>query len=526
MSHEITADNSYAAIDLGSNSFHMAVAGGRQSHLQMIDKLRRPVRLGSGLDENNFIDPQTMERALDCLAMFQQRLRDVPTSQIRIVGTNTLRRARNAAVFNAAAEKILGVPIEIISGREEARLIFSGVTFGIRDNKKRLVIDIGGGSTEIIAGTGITPNLMESVNIGCVTANQQWFQKTDNLVRQFDKALKQHQLDMQPVINQYLEHDWDHCVGSSGTIKATERILIALGMSDRGIPLEALQRLYKLLVKKGVGALRDIDSISEDRLAVILGGVSVLMAVFRSLNIKFMSVSHAALREGVIVELGGERPNEHVRMNAVTDLQQRFLVDVDQATRVSDTAELLFNMVRKPWNLSRKRDLPALLWASDLHEIGLSVSHAHYHKHGDYLLRNADMLGFSRKDQAMLASLVRNHRRKIAIDLTTGLSLPDQKRYPYLLVLLRLAVLFQRTRGAVPAPPLDIAIEKDTLIINLPDQWLESHPLTYADLRDEVAPLKVLGFELLIGKLDLPVALAGTAKPDAVSVRQQPPGPS
>ncbi|OED36390.1 hypothetical protein AB833_27620 [Chromatiales bacterium (ex Bugula neritina AB1)] len=498
MSHEITANNSFAAIDLGSNSFHMAVAGGRQAHLQMIDKLRRPVRLGSGLDANNVIQPETMERALECLSLFQQRLRGVPRSHIRVVGTNTLRRARNADVFNAAAERILGVPIDIISGREEARLIFAGVTYGTRDNKKRLVIDIGGSSTEIIAGTGTKPKLMGSINAGCVVATEHWFTSGEPLPKQFEKAVKQTQIELQPLTGKYIKHEWDHCIGSSGTIKATEKILCALGISDRGITAQGLQQLIKLLGKKGISALKNIDFIGEDRRSVIIGGLSVLLATFRSLDIEFMGVSHAALREGVLVELGDDKPKEHVRMNAVIDLQQRFLVDVDQATRVSDTAELLFNKVRKPWRLSRKHDLSTLLWACDLHEIGLSVSHVQYHKHGEYLLRNADLLGFSRNDQMMLASLVRNHRRKVAIEFTGGLSASDQKRYPYLLVLLRLAILLQRTRGVVSTPALELIVEKKSLTIELPAQWLASHPLTGADLRDEIAPLKALGFQLTL----------------------------
>ena len=170
--NEITPENTYAAIDLGSNSFHMAVAGATGSHLQMIDKVRRPVRLGSGLDKNNNITTETLDRALECLALFQHRLRGVPRDQIRAVGTNTMRRARNSEKLNLAAQQLLGIPIEIISGREEARLIYTGVTYGLRDKKKRLVIDIGGGSTEFIAGQGIEPKVMESVNMGCVSANQ------------------------------------------------------------------------------------------------------------------------------------------------------------------------------------------------------------------------------------------------------------------------------------------------------------------------------------------------------------------
>lgn len=496
MSHEITPSNTFAAIDLGSNSFHMAVAGVSQSHLQMIDKMRKPVRLGSGLDSKNNIDQDTLARSLKCLALFRQRLRNVPTDQIRAVGTNTLRRARNAAAFNNAAEQILGVPVEIISGREEARLIFSGVTYGIHDGKKRLVIDIGGGSTEIIAGTGTTPALMESINIGCVSCTQKWFPDGASLPLQIDKAANQCQLETQSIKAGYLKHRWDYCVGSSGTIKAIERILMALGLSARGIPADGLEKLTRLVSKNGISVINDANCISHDRKAVIVGGLSVLLSIFRSLNIQFMSVSHSALREGVIVDLIGEKHSEHVRYNAIADMQRRFQVDADQASRVSGTAKIIFSLASKSWGLDKKHDLPTLLWASELHEIGLSVSHAQYHKHGDYLLRNADILGFSRKDQAMLASLVRNHRRKINLDITSGLSTEDRKKYPYLLALLRVSVLLHRTRGADDTSLLSVSFDNKSMSFNLPDSWIENHPLTVTNLRDEVQSLNSIGVKL------------------------------
>lgn len=497
--NEIKPENTYAAIDLGSNSFHMAVAGATSSHLQMIDKVRRPVRLGSGLDEKNNITPATMERALDCLALFQQRLRGVPTDQIRAVGTNTMRRARNADEFNQAAHDILGIPVEIISGREEARLIYTGVTYGIRDDKKRLIIDIGGGSTEIIAGAGTTPEIMESINIGCVSSSQRWFISEDTtLNKQFEKAIKQAQLETSPLMRQYIRQGWDRCIGSSGTIKAAERILVGLGLSDEGISQDQLEQAVKLIGKKGPDIIQNIESISDDRHAVILGGLSVLLACFRSLDIDFMSVSHSALREGVIVDLGGDSLNEHVRHNAVSEMQRRFQIDSDQATRVSTTAETLFQQVKKSWNLSNKRDNSTLHWATELHEIGLSVSHAQYHKHGDYLLRNADMLGFSRKDQSLLASLVRNHRRKISQEVANSMPESERKRYIYLLTILRLAVLFHRTRGSGSLPELDIKTKDDEIILGIDTQWLDNNPLNHADLQDEIKLLGALGIKLFI----------------------------
>ncbi len=499
MSSEITAENTYAAIDLGSNSFHMAVAGATSTHLQMIDKMRQPVRLGSGLDKDNNITPDTMDRALKCLELFQHRLRGVPSSQIRTVGTNTLRRARNAQEFNQRAESILGAPIDIISGREEARLIYTGIVYGRHDNRKRLVIDIGGGSTELIIGTGINPVIMESVNMGCVSATQKWFSNADaNIAKQFDKAIRRSQLELRAITEQYRRSGWEVCIGSSGTIKAVERILVALGHTEHGINSEGLEATRKLLTKKGVSALSDISTISDDRKAVILGGLAVLIATFRSLKIDFMNVSHAALREGVIVDLAGEKLNEHVRHNAITDIQRRFQIDKEQASRVSSTADMIFDSVSKAWGLDDRQHRTALHYACALHEIGLSVAHVQYHKHGDYLLSHADMLGFSRNDQNMLAGLVRNHRRKVALNVANRLSAPHKDRFFHLLVILRLAVLFHRTRQASAAPPITISVTTNSLIITLPHQWLSENPLTHADLISEIGPTKAAGFTLAI----------------------------
>ncbi len=493
---EITADKTYAAIDLGSNSFHMAVASSTESHLQMIDKLREPVRLGAGLDKKNNITAKTMQRALDCLSMFNQRLRDVPLHQIRAVGTNTLRRARNSEEFNTAAVETLGIPIEIISGREEARLIYTGVTYGIRDDKKRLVIDIGGGSTEFIAGTGNTATIMESVNMGCVSANTRWFDNSKKPHRQFEKAIAQARLETRAIVPEYLKHNWDICIGSSGTIKAAERILQSFNPDEKGISRESLTALIEKICKKGPDVLDGISTVGEDRRAVILGGLSVLMAAFESLDIKHMQVSHSALREGVIIDLAGDSLNDHVRRNAVTDMQRRFQVDVDQAARVFETAESMFQTSISHWNLDPKRDWAALRSACHLHEVGLSVAHVQYHKHGEYLLRHADMLGFSRNDQEFIAALVRNHRRKIDKTATQSMRKSEQSRYYKLLVLLRLSTLFHRTRHSGSTPPVTMAPSDSVIALNISTDWLDKHPLTRAELEGEIDTLSAFGFHL------------------------------
>ena len=502
----ITAEKTYAAIDLGSNSFHMAVASATKSHLQMIDKLREPVRLGAGLDKKNNITSKTMKQALECLSMFSQRLKDVPADQIRAVGTNTLRRACNAEEFNAAAVDTLGVPIEIIAGREEARLIFTGVSYGIRDDKKRLVIDIGGGSTEFIAGTGTTANIMESINMGCVSANTRWFSgqlsSGKKLAGKFKKSIANGRLEAHAIVPAYLRHNWDVCIGSSGTIKATERILQTFHPDENGISHERLDELIEKIIKKGPEVLEDISTISDDRRDVILGGLSVLKAAFESLNIKHMQVSHSSLREGVIIDLAGDSLNDHVRKNAVADMQHRFRVDTGQASRVFNTAERLFDSAVKAWNLDAMRDLRTLRSACMLHEVGLSIAHVQYHKHGAYLLCNADMMGFSRNDQRFIAALVRNHRRKIDTSVTQSMRKSEKSRYYKLLFLLRLASLFHRTRHTDNEPQFSAEYSDSTVNLSIAPAWLKDRPLTCAELEDEVEKLNSAGLYLNLNPAD------------------------
>jgi exopolyphosphatase/guanosine-5'-triphosphate,3'-diphosphate pyrophosphatase len=503
MSTQIRAEHTYAAIDLGSNSFHMAVAGATDNHLQMIDKLRKPVRLGAGLDADNNLSAETIESALSCLAMFQQRLRGVPDQHIRAVGTNTLRRARNADEFGRLAERALGVPIEIISGREEARLIFKGVTFGTRDELTRLVVDIGGGSTELILGTGSTPQVMESINVGCVSSHNQWFADGNRKIgRQWQRAVQSAQLEMQAIKPLYQAASWQRCVGSSGTIKATQVLLSEIGCGDTGIHRDNLEQLGQRIESEGSDLLDDVRQISGDRKQVIVGGLAVLLGVFREFDIDIMHVAHTALREGVIIDLAAGSSSAGVRQAAIADLQRRFQIDEEQVARISGTAGQIFAGVAEAWQLNDRRDLSALMWACQLHEIGLSVAHVQYHKHGDYLLRNADMLGFTRGDQALVATLVRNHRRKIQRNAIDTLAHYDAARFPKLLAILRLAVLMHRTRNASLCPPLKIFATDNALELRIDADWLQSHPLTRAELEDEIPAFAALDLQLAITPIE------------------------
>ncbi len=477
----------YAAIDLGSNSFHMMVAELEGNSIRKIDSLRMPTRLGAGLDENKRLKPDTEKMALDALSQYAERLKDVPKKNIRMVGTNTLRRATNRDDFMREALRILGLPIEIISGREEARLIYSAVSHTFPDaDRQRLVMDIGGGSTELVVGKGFEPLLMESVNMGCVSYSANFLSGSDAISAQSMKqATVAAELELQPLKVAYKDCGWDEVIGCSGTIKAAARMLAELGITDGAITYEGLKRLIKEIVKAGNVHNLKLDSVSESRTQVIAGGLAVLRAIMKTLDIEVMQASPVALREGLIFEMSGR--NEHIDIQSLTvaNLTQRYSIDERQATRVEVTAGKLFHHVAKTWNLDPDIDLPLLNWASKLHELGMGVAHTQYHKHGAYILENSDLLGFTLAEQKALALLVRFHRRKIDNSTFDGLPAEERDRLLRLLGLLRLAALLHRGRNDDTLDEVSVRIKEGQITVVAPQSWLDSHPLTYAELQAE-----------------------------------------
>ncbi|MCK4706203.1 MAG: exopolyphosphatase, partial [Gammaproteobacteria bacterium] len=373
-----------AAIDLGSNSFHMIVARLEESGtLSIIDRLRESVRLGGGLDHNGIIDESAQNRAFQCLESFAQRIRDLPHSAVRIAGTNTLRVAKNASEFVHKAEEILDHPIEIIGGREEARLIYLGVAHGLASKKaKRLVIDIGGGSTEFIVGSGMTPLRRESLYTGCVSANKRFFENGKITKKSMQAAVLDASLVLLPEAKKFKSGKWDEAIGCSGTIKAIRDIVHEQGWCLNGINYESLQRLRDLLITtKHIDKLK-LSGLSESRRPVIGGGLSVLLAIFETLNIKQMQVSNQSMREGLLYDLVGRITHHDVRDATVEAAMSRWGIDVEQASRITDTVEKLCISACKQWSINNQQILLLVKWASMLHELGLQVSHNNYHKHG------------------------------------------------------------------------------------------------------------------------------------------------
>lgn len=485
-----------AAVDLGSNSFHMIVVRVRDQHVHVLDRLREPVRLAMGLDERGRLSREAIDRALDCLKRFGQRVRELPLGSVRAVGTNTLRHARMVEGFQEQARLALGHPIEIIAGREEARLIYLGVSHSLADTGgRRLVVDIGGGSTELIIGERFEPLFRESLHMGCVNMGRWYFEKGQITAKCWRAAEIAAQLELQPIQALYTREGWDVAVGASGTILSIERILHEQGWADSGITPEGLLKLRQALLDMGHVDKIVLRGLSEDRRSVLVGGVVILLSIFQSLGIRHMQVSDGALREGLIYDMLGRFESGDVRGRSVDGLMERFSVDRVHAQRVERTALELLEQAAEGWNLDQDHaDL--LAWAARLHELGLGISHSCYHKHGAYLLENADLGGFSLEGQRQLAILVRAHRRKFPRALIEERSPADAQLLTRLAILLRVSVVLHRARAELSVPISGVKVSNRGLKLRFDEGWLEANPLTYADLEREAEYLKSAGLKL------------------------------
>jgi exopolyphosphatase/guanosine-5'-triphosphate,3'-diphosphate pyrophosphatase len=488
-----------AAVDLGSNSFHMVVARYSHGQLVIIDRLREMVRLAEGVEENGRIDKEVAARALACLQRFGQRLRDMNANSVRVVGTNALRIARRKQAFLERAREALGHPIEIISGREEARLIYSGVAHTMPSEPgRRLVVDIGGGSTELIIGENMTPLDLESLQMGCVSLSERFFRDGKITGKRLARARVAARLELEPVQAAFRRRGWEGVAGSSGTVRAIGEAALELDPQAKAITPEGLERVLSYLVDTGSTRALQLASITDDRRPVFPGGTAILAEVFEVLGIESMRIADGAMREGLLYDMVGRITDEDARERSVRAMQQRYHVDLTQAERVEATVQGFLAQTRQTWKLDDPLMGLALKWAARLHEIGLDVSHSGYHRHGAYLLENADLPGFPREEQRLLARLVGCHRRKLALEGLEDLVPPWDRDALYLIVLLRLAVLLHRGRSAVALPELELTASSRALEISFPPRWLRDHPLTTADLQQEIDYLKPHGFRLRV----------------------------
>lgn len=476
----------------------MVVANVVDGRALIVDRIKEMVRLAGGLDENTRLTDEAIATALQCLEKFGQRIKTIPASNIRAVGTNTLRQARNGVEFLSLANAALGHKIEIISGREEARLVYVGVANTIfNDKDKRLVVDIGGGSTELIIGKGFDADITESLFMGCVNISRRFFNDGEITTKRLRKAHIAALQELENVQGIYHHYGWDKSIGTSGTIRSILDVIIDKGWNDTVICPESLSKLRKSLISFGHINKIDFDALPDNRKPVFVGGVVVLSAVFEALEIKSMEYSDGALREGLLYDQIGRQHDIDVRDKTVNRLMNRYSVDVEHAERVEKITKHLFKNAKAEWQLEKREDLKMIRWAARLHEVGLAIAHNQYHKHGAYLLSNSDMPGFSRQEQVLLSILVRLHRRKISLDLFDQVTDDVKNKLIKLVIILRLAIVLNRSRNAIKIPDIDIKIKGETIELDFQDDWLIAHPLTEADLETEKNYLSVTDYKLI-----------------------------
>ncbi len=487
-----------AVVDLGSNSFQLMVADFSHGQLRVIDRLREMVRLAGGLDDKGNLDEESQERALECLARFGERLRDISADRLRIVGTNTLRKAKDPSIFMDRAHELLGHEIDVISGIEEARLIYLGVSRTLPDVPgAQLVIDIGGGSTELALGEGYQPKELQSLYMGCVSMSQTHFRNGKITAKRFKKARTAVRLELAPVAKKFGESRWERAAGASGTIRAAASVLNELGLIKRNITVAALEELIDRMIAAGHTDEMDFPGLSDRRVPVFPGGIAILVEVMIKLGINELAVAQGALREGVLYDLFGRLSDEDSRVRTIRAMEQRFHVDHEQADRVELTALALLDQVAGDWKLEQPFIRLLLGWAARLHEIGLDIAHSQYHRHSAYLLEHTDMPGFHQNEQRLLSCLVGAHRRKLS-EASIYEHAPQRwaKRVTRLAILLRLAVLFNRSRTDAFPDGLKIVAHRRTVTLSLTQAWLEQNPLTMADLENEASYLRSREYEL------------------------------
>ena len=482
-----------AAVDLGSNSFRLQLARVVDDHLIFHDSLREVVRLGAGLSDDKTLSDEALNRAIECLNRFGERLRGLPPQAVRAVATNTFRVAKNAPQLLKAAQEALGFPIEIIAGREEARMIFVGVSHSLpKAEHKRLVIDIGGGSTEFIIGEGLEPLEMESLYMGCVSYSLKYFSDGKITEEAFERAQIAAATEIQTIAKNFKSKHWQEAVGSSGTARTLGEVLRLNGLTDGAVTLEGLYQLRQLLI--GAKEIKKIQlhGLSVDRSSVISGGLAIMIAAFEGLSIDKLTVANSALREGVLYELLGRMQHDDTRDATVNSFMRRYHVDRDQVKRVQSLSILLLSQVEHKLSGDVAVAKQYLGWAAKLHEIGVSIAHGGYHKHSAYIIENADMPGFSKMEQESLGFLVRAQRRSLA-----KLQMPALSEDRTVLVMIfRLAVLFHRNRLHITPPELNLAWHKAGFGLDVEPGWLAKNPLTDAELASEVVYWKDINITL------------------------------
>ena len=488
-----------AGVDLGSNSFHMVVGELRHGQLAIIDRIKETVRLAEGLSSSGDLSADARQRALDCLSRFGERLREMHARSVRAAGTSTIRHAREDSGFMSEAEERLGHPIEIISGIEEARLVYTGVTHSLPPTDGvRLVTDIGGGSTEIILGQGATPKALESLHMGCVSMTERFFPEGKITRAGFNSARMAARLELRPVKAFFRGVNGMQAIGTSGTILSVERVAQELGLAEIGITLDTIEALIERVLCFENTAEISLKGLSDRRAQVWPGGLSILAELFSTLRIDEMRISDGAVREGLLYDLLGRLQHEDARERTVRAMVARYQVDEDQAQRVATTAAAIYSQCREGWGLTSNLSAQMLDWAARMHEIGLDIAHDGYQRHGAYIAENADMPGVPRAEQRLLAALIGGQRHAINESRLDTLPRSWRTIALRLLIILRLAVLLNRSRNAAAPADIVFKVTDGSLVISFDASWLADNPLTIADMEREQEFLEKVGYRLSV----------------------------
>ena len=488
--------NVYAVIDLGSNSFHMLIAKSMAGGLQTIGRVKRKVRLAAGLDDNNLLSLEAMQRGWECLALFAERLQDIPTQNITIVATATLRLATNADDFKLRAEEILGHKVNVISGELEARTIYKGVAHTSSCTGKQLVIDIGGASTEVVIGQGFEARHYKSLNIGCVTFLERYFKDCQLNEANFNAAIKAARNVIDEIAPEYKTAGWQLASGASGTVQAIQEIMVAQHLNEM-LTLEKLYSIKQQSIAYKTIAELDLPGLSEERRLVFVSGLAILIALFESLEIEQMGLAGGALREGVLYSMLPELHNTDIRQRTIDGFMNRYHVDQKQASRVASLALLLANEVSQYWSIEAQSGLPLLNAVAQLHEIGLLIEYKQYHKHTAYILENTDMPGFSQSEHKVIVAIAHSHRSDLQKGCLDHLGAHSSVA-AYMVRLLRIAVILSMRRQDDVLPNFKITAENEELAIQFENNWLKNHPLMASELNQEIKYQKKCGWKLKV----------------------------
>ena len=495
---EVRDTSKIAALDIGSNSFHLVVARVVAGSVQILHRVKQKVRLAEGLNNDYYLDDEAQQRGLDALNVVAESLQDFPPENVRIVATYTLRKAQNAPAFIRAARNILPYPIEVIGGAEEARLIYLGVAHTNHDDGQRLVVDIGGGSTEFIIGQGFEPKMLRSLQMGCVSYTKKYFKHDELKIKYFERAITAAQQELEMIDKAYLRAGWKSCIGTSGTIRNIIQIAQNDSVKDTEgrVSLSQLTHLVKVCCDAGSLDKLQISQMSEDRKPVFAAGLAILIAIFKSLDIDSMVFSPAALREGVLYEMEEQLTHPDIRQRSAESVATRYDVDIEQARRVHSVTMDIYQNCKDDWKIANKELKSMLGWSALLHEVGLQINTHGTQRHSAYILHNIDLPGFNQEQQNLMATLVRYYRKKIRLNDIPEFTQHSGERVHKLIAILRLGALLNIKRQDDILPSIDVKVKTNSIRLSFPDGWLENKPIFSADLANEAQYLQALGLEL------------------------------